>query len=101
MSTLKELMAAAAEVNREFARPWDGRARMINAIEELGELANSVMVAEGYKDPRRGKVGVPVALAGVLYEVLNLANHYQVDLEAIFKQELEGWRQIARELKTN
>lgn len=59
-------------------RPAD---RFAALVEEVGELAQALLVERGVKPaPQRGE-GLDVAFAAVLFELLVLAREHRVDVE--------------------
>ncbi|MGY5854471.1 MAG: hypothetical protein RTU92_12960 [Candidatus Thorarchaeota archaeon] len=92
---LQEIQRAFDEFTRE--RRWNEfQASQVFAhmIEELGEISRHITVEEGYKvigigheAPSRDEL--PREFAQVFSLFLQLANHFDVDLETSFLKELE------------
>ena len=85
-----------AEMNRQVAtafdarerRPWSLETVVIELAKQVGDLAKAILTTEGYYlADRDGKPGyqagsdrVANELADILYCVLRVADHYQIDL---------------------
>jgi NTP pyrophosphatase (non-canonical NTP hydrolase) len=87
-ATLKELQAYMAAVCRE--RGWDKDAppeKFVLFIEEVGELAKAMRKAAGLYDERARprQMSLEEEFADVLSYLLDLANCFQIDLEAAFR----------------
>jgi NTP pyrophosphatase (non-canonical NTP hydrolase) len=90
-------LADLIEMNRTIAaafdererRPWGVEALVIELSKQVGDLARAVLTTEHYyladreNDPRYGSGTGRIAneLADILYCVMRLADHYEVDLE--------------------
>jgi NTP pyrophosphatase (non-canonical NTP hydrolase) len=86
-----------AEINRTIAaafddreqRPWGAEALLIELSKQVGDLARAVLTTEHYyvpdreNDPRYGGARDRIAdeLADILYCVLRMADHYDLNLE--------------------
>ncbi len=92
---LKQIQQMAESFER--ARGWDKfPASLVFAhlIEELGEISRYITVEEGYKAVGLGHeapdlAGLPREFAQVFSLLLQLANHFDVDLENAFLREME------------
>ena len=70
-------------------RPWPIEASMIELMKQTGDLARHVMTAERYylpdreQDPsyRTTTADIGDELADILYCLIRIAEHYQIDLE--------------------
>ncbi len=73
-------------------------------VEEMGELAREINDQEGYKKKRApDNTELGLELADVLFSIVCIANHYQIDLDAAFKMVLEKYtkRDMNRWTKKN
>ncbi len=92
---LKEMQSAKKKFDK--ARGWDKfRASnvFVHLVEELGEIGRHIKIEKGYKKnkghtnkPERSELEREFAQAFMLF--LQLANHYDIDLESAFSSELE------------
>ena len=74
------------EVERGFS-DQSARDKCLMLGEEVGELFKAVRKAEGLKIDRNSKVGeISHELADILIFLCSIANRYQVDLEAAFRE---------------
>lgn len=110
--TFQEMLALTRQVIAGFdqrnRRPWTVEAAVIELTKQVGDLARHVMVAERYylpdrdDDPRYVTTADDIAdeLADILYCVIRIADHYQVDLERAHirarQKELEYQRRVDR-----
>jgi NTP pyrophosphatase (non-canonical NTP hydrolase) len=69
-----------------FGRTWDAIVIMTELSYLCGQLADSVMITQGYR-PKREEAfpNVEQDLAHVIFGVIHLANFYQVDLTVAFE----------------
>jgi NTP pyrophosphatase (non-canonical NTP hydrolase) len=91
--TFQELLEMTRTVIRAFdaaeQRPWPIEAAMIELMKQVGDLARRVMVAERYYLPDRVRNpayatstnDIADELADILYCVIRVAEHYDIDLE--------------------
>lgn len=96
---LRDIQNALKQFHKE--RGWDKFAAslvMTHLLEELGELSDYILVEEGYKapglghdEPERNEIGRE--FAQILSLFVQLANHFEVDLEKSFSAELEIMRE--------
>ena len=86
VKSLLELVERTKKVSSGFPNKYDKRSRLIDLVEEVGELAQAVHIVEGFKktnDPAKTKTKVDVAdaICDILYELVLLADDYSIDLE--------------------
>ena len=93
---LKEMQNNKLKFDKE--RSWDKfRASnvLVHLIEELGEIGRHINFEEKYKTKKIGhthsikKKDLEREFAQTLMLFLQLANHYDIDLEAVFAKELK------------
>lgn len=61
--------------------PWTVHNRVVELMEEVGELANAIQTEEGYKSKKRKKSDIVDSVCDVLYEVFCIAAYYKIDLD--------------------
>ncbi|NWF69344.1 MAG: hypothetical protein HXY40_09675 [Chloroflexi bacterium] len=90
--TLRETIALARRIRQRFqnieGREWGVEGALIELMKQVGELAKYVLVAEHYYGTEResqpyyqsdsDKIGDE--LADILYVIIRIADHYQIDL---------------------
>jgi NTP pyrophosphatase (non-canonical NTP hydrolase) len=64
--------------------------RFINLVEEVGELANAIAIAEKHKSPKRKRSDLRDSFADTLYNLIILASLYDIDLEDEMNFMLDG-----------
>ncbi len=67
---------------------WSAGVRCLDLTEELGELARAILIAEGRKSATEREEPIAQALCGVLFDVFALAQHYGVDLDAEYGEQV-------------
>ncbi len=85
--TLGDLQRYVADVCKERGWTDPPAVKLMLLVEEVGELAKAMRKAAGLYDEasRPRDLSVAEELADVLSYLLDLANAYQVDLEAAFR----------------
>ncbi len=68
---------------------WTIHTRLVELMEEVGELANAIQTDEGFKSKKRKKADLTNSVCDVLYEVFLIAAHYKVDLDREYPAVLE------------
>ena len=91
--SLKDLIKKSKKISKQFPKKfqWDGKERFIDLVEEVGELANAILVYEKNKPKRTLFKGNSVvdALCDILIDVLLLADSYGIDLDAEYPKMLK------------
>lgn len=82
---LRKLTEKTKKVSGGFPQrfQWDKKERFIDLVEEVGELANALLIEEKKKPQRVLHPGNSIAdaLCDLLFDLLLLADLYEVDLE--------------------
>lgn len=88
---MKEALSKARALKRKFdekiprhEQEWDGKVLLIDLMEEVGELANAVLVEEGAKSEKVRKAQLGDSFGDILFALMLLADYYGVDLEKEF-----------------
>lgn len=73
-------------VKNKFKTSLGKQGQMLDLMEEVGELANAMLMVDGGKtsgnpDKQRTKEDVADALADCMYDLIVLADHYDIDLD--------------------
>lgn len=84
--TLKQLISRTKDINSKFPLDLGKKDRFIDLVEEVGELAQSILITSGSKrtnDPNKQKTieDVKDALSDVLYNVIMLAEDHEIKLD--------------------
>lgn len=82
------------EVSSQFGSNYDKKERVLDLVEEVGELAQAVLVVEGVKhtnDPKKQKTVADIkdALSDCLFALIHLAKEYDTDLFEEYLQMLD------------
>ncbi len=70
-------------------KPWTIHNRLVELIEEVGELANAIQTDEGFKSQKRKKSEVIDSVCDTLFELLLIADHYKIDLDTEYPKVLK------------
>jgi NTP pyrophosphatase (non-canonical NTP hydrolase) len=82
----KETKAVAEKINNEN---WTIHTRFVELVEEVGELANAIQTEEGFKSKKRKKSDVTNSVCDILFEIMMIADHYNIDLDKEYPAVLE------------
>lgn len=93
----KEAQIKAEEVYEEMKKrypevKWGPEEFMIDLMEEIGELANALLVERGHKFKSRKKSDLNDAFFDVLFDLLMIASIMNVDLDKAFEKGLKELR---------
>jgi len=96
---LKELTVKTVKLTKKFTRKWDKNTRFIDLVEEVGEIANALLVKKGKKPKNALHPGnsLPDSLADTLFDILLLAHQHGIDLE---KEYLEMLKRLEKRIKS-
>jgi len=80
----QDLITRTLELNAKFKTEFSDHGRALSLVSEVGELADAIVEfddgkAKGNRNPK-GKEEIADALADILYNLIVLAKHYEVDL---------------------
>jgi len=81
----RELVKQTLQIRDCFKTKLGKQGRMLDLVEEVGELASAMLYVDGGKtsgNPNKIKTREDIAdgLADILYDLIILADHYKVDL---------------------
>jgi len=95
----EELVKETLVIKNRFKTRLGKQGRMLDLMEEVGELASAMLYVDGGKtsgNPDRIKTRKDIAdgLADVLYSLILLADHYKIDLPKEYSEMLQRckWR---------
>ena len=73
---------------------WPPLSMLASITEEVGELAREINHLEGHKPKKaqKGELLIGEELADILFSIVCVANHYQIDLDEKFKDVLEKYK---------
>ena len=91
---LKTAQHKTIQLSQKFPTPMNKKSRALDLMEEVGELANAILITEGDKPSNRAiskdaDYGISDSLCDILYDVFMLAEDYKVDLSEKYPQVLE------------
>lgn len=70
-------------------KKWQVHNNFAAMVEEVGELANAIQVEEGFKSKKRKKSEVINSVCDILFEILNIASYYKIDLDKEYPEVLK------------
>lgn len=93
--TMSDLQAQTKKLSGSFDRKFGKVERALDLVEEVGELAQAILISEKIKltrDPnkQRTKTDVADALSDILYDLFMLSEDYQLDLSLEYSKMLEA-----------
>ena len=68
---------------------WTPEVMLADLAEEVGELANAILVKEGFKNKKRAKADLVDSICDALFDIYMIAEHYGVDVEKEYQKTLE------------
>jgi NTP pyrophosphatase (non-canonical NTP hydrolase) len=82
----KRLIKDTVIVKNKFKTSLGKQGRMLDLMEEVGELANAMLMVDGGKtsgnpDKQKTKTDIADALADCLYDLIILADDYDINLD--------------------
>lgn len=89
---LKQLIEETLKVRDGFSNHLGRKNRFIDLVEEVGELANAMLLNDGVKPNKyktESKEEIADAMADILYNLVLLADHYDIDLEEEYAKMLK------------
>lgn len=96
--TLKNLVEKTIEISDGFPKQMDRRDRMIDLMEEVGELAQAMLIVDKRKttkDPTKQRTvhDIGDSLSDVLFNMILLARDYDIDLGKEYMEMLDRLRE--------
>ncbi len=92
---VKETKKVSDAILAISGKDWDAKTRFIDLVEEVGELANALLLEHGDKAEKRRRSELIDSVCDVLFDVLMLADAYGIDLNKEYPKVLEHLRQRA------
>jgi NTP pyrophosphatase (non-canonical NTP hydrolase) len=97
MVDAQQLIQKTRDIRKRFEENgavYSKKDRVLDAMEELGELAQAVLISEGTKvsnDPhkQRTKADIADALADILFALVHIADDYEIDFFAEYEAMLK------------
>ncbi len=91
--SFKDLTKKTKKISAGFPEKfqWTARERFVDLVEEVGELANAILIHEK-KKPKSGLHygnSIADALCDILFDILLLADLYNIDLDTEYPAMLE------------
>jgi NTP pyrophosphatase (non-canonical NTP hydrolase) len=76
----KSTAELVGKIEKRTGKPWDPKVRFIDLMEEAGELANALLIEEGFKAEKRRRADLVDSVCDMLFDLLMLAEHFKIDL---------------------
>lgn len=91
MKSLNQLVNQTKGLAKKFPGPhWSAETRFVDLVEEVGELANAILVAEKKKSKKRQRADLVDSLCDCLFNILMLAEIYKVDLDIEYQKMIKN-----------
>ena len=91
---MDKMQKRSKKVLEEFgkirSKKWTPEAMLVDLTEEVGELANSILVKEGFKNKKRAKADLMDSICDILFDLYMIAEHYGIDVEKEYLKVLEN-----------
>jgi len=88
---LRELQIITKKVVKKFpGKQWGPEIRVLDLVEEIGELCNAILVREGHKGKKRAKSDLADSLVDIIFDLVLLADIYKVDLDKEYSKMIEN-----------
>lgn len=87
--TLAQLSQDCQDLDSQFTNKWNIETRLVNLMEEVGELSHDVLVVEGKKNDALKAKDMGLNLTNLLYEILLIADKYSVSMDDSWEEFLQ------------
>ncbi len=64
--------------------------RVLDLVEEVGELCRAILIEKGYKGKKGDKSEIPDAIVDILFDLILLVEHYKIDIDKEYSKMIEG-----------
>lgn len=93
---LESAQGKSKEIHERFMKvrkmQWKPEVMLTDMAEEVGELANAILVKEGFKSKNRQRAELIDSLCDVLFDIFMIADYYNVDMETEYEKVLIGMK---------
>jgi len=97
MKTLSQLIQQTKKITKKFpGKEWQAETRFVDLIEEIGELANAILVKEKRKSTKRQRAEIADSLCDCLWNIFILADIYNINLGSEYQKVLNN---VAKRIK--
>lgn len=80
-NSLQHFVKESKAINSSFDNKWGIETRIVNLVEELGELSHDILVSEGRKNDKPHWPTISGNLSSLLYEIFLIADIKKVNLD--------------------
>ncbi len=95
--TLQQILQDSEKIDSQFDTRWNVGTRLVNLMEEVGELSHDVLVTEGLKKDKLHAKDMGANISNLLYELALISKHYSIDLDKSwdeFVKVMPGWAKM-------
>lgn len=86
---VKETRKVSDAIPTKSGKDWDIKTRFLDLVEEVGELANALLLEHEDKAEKRRRAELVDSICDVLFDVLMLADAYGINLDKEYPKVLE------------
>lgn len=90
---LRQLIQRTIDLNHKFKTEFSDHGRALSLVSEVGELADAILEYDGGKEKGtrnpKGKEEIADALGDMLYNLILVAWHYEIDLPEEYEKVLQ------------
>ena len=87
--SFQDLQHRVLTLAKNFPHQWDKKTHFVDLVEEVGELANALLIEGKDKDQKRKRAEINDSLADILFELIQLADACDVDLLEVLSKQLD------------
>lgn len=93
---VSEMVSMTREITRLFDKivgEWDINVMVTELTGEVGTLADSIMIKEGYRPSRDGDdIDLEDDIVDVVFMLIRIADYYDIDLESAYRSMIDQTR---------
>lgn len=94
---ISDMVRMTREITNLFDKEvgeWDIPVMLTELTGEVGTLADSIMIKEGYRHPRNEEhIDLEDDIVDVLFMLIRIADHYHINLENSYKEMIHHTRE--------
>ena len=104
--TIRQLMEKTTELQELFrkveSKPWNIDTYVIELLAEVGTLADSILIKEGYRNirPDQKPIDLEDSISDILFVIFMIADYYEIDVGRSYLSMVEN-TQKKLEVKIN
>lgn len=93
VSEMMQMTREVADLFDEQVGPWSVPVMLTELMAEVGTLADSLMIQEGYRRPRADVPDLSDDVADILFMLLRIADAYHIEIASAYKEMIQRTRE--------